>query len=87
MFKPKPEPATRGLPHGGRSVVRDADRTPSGRHVPAEMLEQVAAAYRGRTRSRSFPKAVAVAGARDPHGVETFYHNSTALWTQRYGQA
>jgi len=72
MFKLKPAPAVRGLSPADGSINRDADRTPPDRHVPAETLRRVASAYRGRTRSRSFPKALAVAGALDPHGVAAF---------------
>lgn len=64
LFVPGSAADTTGGRHG--STGPDIpDPEPPARPVPAETLQQVTDGYHGKTRSKSFPKAIAVAGALD----------------------
>ncbi|MFD1211450.1 hypothetical protein ACFQ36_05285 [Arthrobacter sp. GCM10027362] len=65
-------PAAADVPRTDGTVPGNPDPAPQERHVPAETLARVAAAYRGRTRLKSFPRALAVAGALDYDDLSGF---------------
>ncbi|NKX52846.1 hypothetical protein HER39_20170, partial [Arthrobacter deserti] len=62
VFAPGAVPDAAGRPHAGTGAAGPGPEQPA-RPVAADTLRQVTEAYHGKTRSKSFPKATAVAGA------------------------
>lgn len=69
MFAPAAVPDTASGRDGGTGPETPS---PPARPLSAETLQQVTDAYRGRTGSKSFPKAAAIAGALDYDHVGAF---------------